>query len=92
MSGVTLLGLVASACTMSAFVPQVVKTWRTRSSADLSLGMYTLLTTGAALWLAYGWLIGDLPVVLTNAVTLVLLVSVLAQILLHRRRAGRGPS
>lgn len=85
MSAVTVLGLVASACTMTAFVPQVVKTWRTRSSADLSLGMYALLTAGAALWLTYGWLIRDLPVIVTNAVTLVLLLSVLAQILLHRR-------
>ena len=85
MSGVTILGLVASACTMAAFVPQTVKTWRSGSSADLSLGMYVLLTAGAALWLTYGALIRDLPVVVTNLVTLVLLLSVLAQILLHRR-------
>ena len=92
MSGVTALGLVASACTMAAFVPQVVKTWRTRSSADLSLGMYVLLASGAALWLAYGWLIRDLPVIGTNAVTLGLLLAVLAQIALHRRRPGGTPS
>lgn len=85
MSGVTVLGLVASACTMSAFVPQVVKTWRTRSSADLSVGMYALLTAGAALWLAYGLFIHDLPVVLTNGVTLTLLLVVDIQIVLHRR-------
>ena len=85
MSGVTILGLVASACTMSAFVPQVVKTWRTRSSADLSVGMYALLTAGAALWLAYGLFIRDLPVILTNGVTLTLLLVVDLQIFLHRR-------
>ena len=85
MSAVTLLGLVAAACTMTAFVPQVVKTYRTRSSADLSIGMYALLTSGAALWLAYGLLIQDVPVILTNLVTLVLLLAVDVQILLHRR-------
>ena len=86
MNTVTAVGLVASACTMTAFLPQVIKTWRTRSSADLSLGMYGLLTTGAALWLTYGLLIRDLPVILTNAVTLVLLLAVLGQIAWHRRR------
>lgn len=87
MSVVTILGLVAAACTMSSFVPQVVKIYRTRSSADLSVGMYALLTTGAALWLAYGLLIQDLPVIVTNVVTLVLLLAVDVQIFLHRRAA-----
>ena len=85
MNAVTVLGLVAAACTMASFVPQVVKMYRTRSSADLSVGMYALLTSGAALWLAYGLLIGDLPIVVTNVVTLVLLLAVDIQIFLHRR-------
>lgn len=87
MSAVTVLGLVAAACTMTSFVPQVLKTWRTQSSADLSVGMYALLTAGAALWLAYGLLIDDLPVTVTNLVTLVLLLAVDVQILRHRRAA-----
>ena len=86
MNTVTLLGFIASACTMTAFIPQVVKTWKTKSSADLSLGMYGLLTSGAALWLTYGLLISDGPVILTNAVTLALLLAVLGQMLWHRRR------
>lgn len=85
MTAVTILGYIASACTMTAFLPQVLKTWKTRSSADLSLGMYGLLTSGAALWLSYGLLIGDGPVIVTNGVTLVLLLAVLGQILWHRR-------
>lgn len=87
MSAVTVLGLVAAACTMTSFVPQVLKTWRTQSSADLSVWMYALLTAGAALWLAYGLLIDDLPVTVTNLVTLVLLLAVDVQILRHRRAA-----
>ena len=91
MNPVTILGLVASGFTMMAFVPQVVKTWRTKSSADLSLGMYSLLTGGAVLWLAYGLLIRDLPIVVTNAVTLTLLLLVLGQMAWHRRRQPDAP-
>jgi MtN3 and saliva related transmembrane protein len=85
MSAVTVLGLIAAACTTGAFVPQVVKTYRTRSSADLSLGMYGLLLTGTSLWLAYGLLLGDLPIILANAVTLGLQIAVLVHILRHSR-------
>ena len=92
MSGVPALGLVASACPMAAFAPQVVETWRTRSSADLSPGMDVLLGTGAALGLGFGWPLGDLPGVATNAVTPGLLLAVLAQTALHRRRPGGTPS
>jgi len=56
--------------TTIAFVPQVVKTWRTRSTHDISLGMFAILVAGMTAWLIYGALIGDLPLVLANAVTL----------------------
>jgi MtN3 and saliva related transmembrane protein len=70
MTGVTLLGLLAATLTTIAFVPQVVKTWRTRSTHDISLGMFAILVAGMTAWLIYGALIGDLPLVLANAVTL----------------------
>jgi MtN3 and saliva related transmembrane protein len=70
MTAVTLLGLLAGALTTIAFVPQVVKTWRTRSTTDISLGMFAILVAGITAWLLYGALIGDLPLVLANAVTL----------------------
>ncbi len=73
----TVLGLVAAFCTTVAFVPQVVKTWKTRSTADISLGMFIVLVAGIALWLVYGALIGDLPLVIANAVTLVLAGTIL---------------
>ncbi|PAP77593.1 SemiSWEET family sugar transporter [Rubrivirga marina] len=81
MSGVTLLGLVAAACTTASFVPQVLKAWRSGSSADLSLGMYGLFTLGIVLWLAYGLLIRDTPIIVANVVTLVLVLSILVHIL-----------
>lgn len=78
MSGITLLGYVAGACTTLAFVPQVVRTWRTRSARDLSLAMFVVLTVGIGLWLAYGVLVHDLPVIVANGVTLVLSGALLA--------------
>ena len=86
MSAVTFLGLLAALLTTSSFVPQVLKTWRSGSSADLSIGMYTLFATGVALWLGYGFLVNDLPVILANGVTLALVLVVLGQALWHRRR------
>ncbi len=72
-----LLGAIAGTLTTIAFVPQVVKTWRTRSTHDISLGMFALFSTGLVLWLIYGALIGSLPIVITNLVTLVLALTIL---------------
>lgn len=71
MNSVTLLGLVAASCSTLAFLPQVIKTWRTRSTQDISLGMFLLLVSGIVLWLLYGILLGDLPLIVANAVTFV---------------------
>ena len=77
MTAVTMLGLLAGTLTTIAFVPQVIKTWRTRSTHDISLGMFAILVAGIIAWLLYGALIGDLPLVLANAVTLLLAGTIL---------------
>jgi MtN3 and saliva related transmembrane protein len=77
MSGVTALGLLAGLLTTIAFVPQVLRVWRTRSTNDISLGMFVLFTVGVALWLVYGLLVDALPVVVANGVTLVLSATIL---------------
>ncbi len=66
------IGYVAGALTTLAFVPQVVKTWRSRSSGDLSGTMLASFTTGVFLWMVYGVAVRSLPVVVTNGVTLCL--------------------
>jgi MtN3 and saliva related transmembrane protein len=83
MAMLTILGLTAACCTTIAFVPQVVKTWRTRSTADISLGTFLLLVVGIILWLVYGVLLGDLPLIAANAVTLMLAGTVLLLKLRH---------
>jgi MtN3 and saliva related transmembrane protein len=61
------LGYFAGLLTVSAFLPQVIRTWRTRQTRDLSLGMFALLSTASSLWIIYGALTTDWPVVATNA-------------------------
>ncbi|WP_417810929.1 SemiSWEET transporter [Thalassospira alkalitolerans] len=73
----TVLGLVAGSLTTLAFLPQVVRTWRTRSTADISLVMFLVLCSGIALWLVYGLVRGDWPVIIANGLTLVLASTIL---------------
>lgn len=73
----TVIGFMAAALTTIAFIPQVIKVWKTRSARDVSVGMYALFTTGVALWLAYGLLIESWPVIVANSITLLLAGAVL---------------
>lgn len=77
MEFANLLGLAAGTLTTVAFVPQVVKIWRTRSTHDISLGMFALFSTGLVLWLIYGISIGSTPIVIANTVTLALALTIL---------------
>ncbi|MCK9531531.1 MAG: SemiSWEET transporter [Gammaproteobacteria bacterium] len=77
MDTLNTLGLVAGSLTTLAFVPQVVKIWRTRSADDISTVMFLLFSTGVLLWLLYGIVLNALPVIVANGVTLVLAVMVL---------------
>lgn len=77
MEPTDLLGLVAGMLTTVAFVPQVAKIWRTRSTHDISLWMFTIFSLGVLLWLLYGIRIGAWPVILANVVTLVLSLAIL---------------
>lgn len=72
MNGIQLLGLLAGSLTTAAFLPQVLKTWKSRSAKDLSLGMFSLFCLGVAMWLVYGLMVKDVPVIAANLVTLLL--------------------
>jgi MtN3 and saliva related transmembrane protein len=74
---VTVIGFLAGLLTTIAFIPQVLKIWKTRSARDISLGMYVIFTCGVVLWLAYGLLLASLPIVLANTLTLTLAMAVL---------------
>jgi MtN3 and saliva related transmembrane protein len=71
------VGYVAACLTTVSFIPQVLKVWQTRSARDVSLGMYVLFSLGVAMWLLYGLMINAWPVVIANAITLLLAGAVL---------------
>jgi MtN3 and saliva related transmembrane protein len=74
---IMVLGFVAATLTTLAFLPQTIKCWRSRSTKDVSLGMFLALIAGIVLWLIYGFLQRDLPLIAANAVTLALAGAIL---------------
>jgi MtN3 and saliva related transmembrane protein len=70
MQSIELIGGAAAILTTVAFIPQVLKVWRTRHTTDISLAMYAAFTCGVALWLWYGILLGAWPIILANSITL----------------------
>ena len=72
-----LIGYLAASLTTIAFVPQAWLTWRTRRAEGVSLGMYLIFTSGVALWLAYGLMLGAWPIVAANTITLGLALFIL---------------
>ncbi|MFN7055341.1 SemiSWEET transporter [Hyphomonas sp.] len=72
-----LIGLIAAFLTTLSFVPQALHIVRTGRTEGISLVMYALFTTGIAVWLVYGILIGSLPVILSNSITLGLALTIL---------------
>lgn len=77
MDTVNLIGLIAGALTTASFLPQLVKAWRSRSTRDVSLAMYVVITTGISLWLIYGLMVRSVPVIAANAITLVIAAMIL---------------
>lgn len=74
---VSAVGFSAAALTTLAFLPQAIKVWRTRSAGDISLATFSLLCIGIILWLVYGLLTEDAPLIAANAVTLIFALVIL---------------
>jgi MtN3 and saliva related transmembrane protein len=70
------LGYFAGTLTVVSFIPQVIRTWKTHHTKDLSFGMFALLVTASSLWIIYGIIIEDWPVILTNVGMVVLTGSI----------------
>ena len=77
MTGIDLPGFVAGTLTTCAFWPQLQKTWTSKSAGNVSLGMLSIFSTGVCLWFLYGLVLHSWPIILTNAVTLVLTGAIL---------------
>ena len=77
MHAISYIGSAAAICTTSAYLPQVIRAWRTRSTHDVSLKMYLLMVLGTLLWLAYGVAITDWPLIGANTISLLFTGSIL---------------
>ena len=71
------LGYIAAFLTTAAFLPQTIKTIKSRDTASISLAMYVMFTTGIALWLGYAFLIESMPMIIANIITFVLSATIL---------------
>jgi MtN3 and saliva related transmembrane protein len=78
MDTITVIGLIAALFTTVSLSPQLVKVWKTKSTKDISTGMFTLFAGGVLLWFVYGVLVGDLPIILANSLAFVQAVVILA--------------
>lgn len=82
------VGSIAACLTTASFVPQVWLSFKTRDVSGVSLGMYSAFTVGIALWLVYGLLLGAWPIVVANAITLLLALAILGMKLVYGRNSG----
>jgi MtN3 and saliva related transmembrane protein len=73
-----LIGAIAGTLTTISFVPQVMRVFQTRQTRDISMTMMLLFSLGVAMWVAFGYLVDSMPVVYTNAMTLVLALTIVA--------------
>jgi MtN3 and saliva related transmembrane protein len=71
------LGYIAAFLTTAAFLPQTIKTIKSRDTESISLAMYVMFTTGIALWLGYAFLIDSMPMIIANIITFVLSATIL---------------
>ena len=72
MTLTSLTGFMAATLTTVSFLPQVIQVWKTKSTKDISLGMFSIFSSGVFLWLVYGILIEDWAVFMANSITLIL--------------------
>ena len=78
-------GFIAAALTTIAFLPQVIKTWRTKKAEDVSIVMLLMFITGLIFWIIYALQVSILPVLIANIITLILNLSILSLKLIYDR-------
>ncbi len=86
MSELDILGLIATGFSTSSFIPQIWRSWRTRDVSGISLPTYVILTIALTLWLLYGILKSDAPLVIANAIMIMLSVAIAAMKIVFEKR------
>lgn len=87
---ITTLGLIAGVLTTIAYLPQLIKTWQTKSAHDLSWSMLIVLCTGIILWLVYGFYIQNIPIIAANIVTFVFTSMILVLKIKYKQESAVG--
>jgi MtN3 and saliva related transmembrane protein len=87
---ITTLGLIAGVLTTIAYLPQLIKTWQTKSAHDLSWSMLIVLCTGIILWLVYGFYIQNIPIIAANIVTFVFTSMILVLKIKYKQESEVG--
>lgn len=87
-----MLGYAAATLTSASFVPQAWRTFRTKDVSGISTRMYATFTLGVAVWLAYGIMLGETPMMIANGLTLVLACAVLVMKLKYGGRRDAAPA
>ena len=71
MDYITIIGLIAAVFTTISLCPQLIKVWKTKSTKDISMGMFSLFCVGVFLWFVYGVLVNDLPIMIANSLAFI---------------------
>ena len=74
---ITIIGLFAAFLTTISLLPQIVKVWKTKSVKDISVGMFLLMVGSVSIWLIYGVLVNDLPIIASNSLVFVQAITML---------------
>lgn len=86
MDAASIVGALATLCSVTSFLPQAWKVIRTRDTSSISTGMYVVTVVGFSLWLGYGVLLGQWPLIVTNGVCLAVSAFILGMKVLPRPR------
>ena len=71
MDAITIIGLIAALFTTVSLLPQLIKVYKTKSTKDISTGMFTLFGAGVLLWFVYGVFVNDLPIIVANSLAFI---------------------
>lgn len=83
-----LLGIIAGALTSVAMLPQLVKVIKNKNAEDLSWGMLIVLITGLSLWVWYGFLKDELPIILSNAFAVLVNITLLICCIIYKKKSS----
>lgn len=83
------IGIIAGALSCTTFLPQVIKTWKSKSTKDVSLTMFLIASVGTTLWLVYGIMIDSISIIGTNIIVLIFSLTMLLLIFKNRERRER---